>query len=401
MTAGVALGCAYVAGLYQLERLARGGALLAQVATSAAASGVALAVAVYLTAGWYDNLGPLGRVALSETLVTFALWQLASRTALARAFAGRLLQLRWLLVTSGAGPSAPAVARLRAAPMFAQLTEHVSGAAQAGALGAALGRAWSGVVLANDAALAPEEELALMRARLGGARIEDLTAVVERLEGRVPLARLQPRWFITSDGFELAHSRTTLRIKRMMDVLVSLFMLVAASWLMVLAGLAVAASGRGGIIFRQRRVGRRGRVFVMYKFRTMRPDAEAGGARWAAAGDPRATLVGRVMRATRIDELPQLWNILRGDMSFIGPRPERPEFTGELEASIPFYAMRHLVKPGLTGWAQVCFPYGASRADALSKLEYDLYYIKNHSLMLDLAILLRTVRVVVHQQGAR
>jgi lipopolysaccharide/colanic/teichoic acid biosynthesis glycosyltransferase len=184
-------------------------------------------------------------------------------------------------------------------------------------------------------------------------------------------------------------------------LLVSLLLMVAILPVAAAAAALVALTSRGGVLYRQQRVGRRGRTFAMYKFRTMRCDAEAAGAQWATQGDPRVTAVGGILRATRIDELPQLWNILRGDMSFIGPRPERPEFTSTLEAAIPFYALRHLVKPGLTGWAQVCFPYGASVAESRQKLEYDLFYIKNHSLILDCSILLRTVRVVIHRQGAR
>jgi lipopolysaccharide/colanic/teichoic acid biosynthesis glycosyltransferase len=158
---------------------------------------------------------------------------------------------------------------------------------------------------------------------------------------------------------------------------------------------------RAPVLYRQRRVGRFGETFDVLKFRSMSVDAEKGGAVWAAKNDPRVTRVGAVMRKTRIDELPQLVNVLRGDMSFVGPRPERPEFVAQLEQTIPYYRERHTVKPGITGWAQLCYPYGSTEKDALEKLQYDLYYVKNRSLLFDLAILVQTVEVVVWGKGAR
>ena len=182
---------------------------------------------------------------------------------------------------------------------------------------------------------------------------------------------------------------------------ISLAMLALTAPVMLLAALCVRLDSPGPVIYAQKRVGLRGREFTVYKFRSMTVDAEKNGAVWASAHDARVTRVGRILRKLRIDELPQLWNVLRGDMSFIGPRPERMEFVRRLERVIPFYWVRHSVKPGLTGWAQVCFPYGASEEDARIKLEYDLYYIKNMSLLLDLNILFKTVGVVLFPRGAR
>ena len=169
--------------------------------------------------------------------------------------------------------------------------------------------------------------------------------------------------------------------------------------LMVLVALAIRLESEGPVLFRQIRTGRNNREFRILKFRSMRTDAEADGARWAQREDPRATKVGRFIRLTRLDELPQLINVLRGEMSFIGPRPERPEFVRELEKSIPFYDFRHVVRPGITGWAQVLYPYGSSVNDSREKLQYDLYYIKNYSLALDLVIIFKTARVVLSGSG--
>jgi exopolysaccharide biosynthesis polyprenyl glycosylphosphotransferase len=400
------LASGYVVGLYQLGRITRLREVAIRILTAAATTAISMAVVVYLTAGWEDNLGPLGRIVLGQSLAVFSAWQLGSRILALGWLRRRSGQAQWLLIVSQ-GPSWQALQPLLALPEFARLTllrplgDSEPCAGSWDDIQAFLGRPWTGIVMAQDQEL-PEAVIGqLMRARLGGARVTDLTDLIEQRSGRVPLERVHQLWFLTSDGFDIVHSRNGLRLKRLMDLLVSLLLLVAILPLAGLAALLVAITSRGGVFYRQERVGRRGRTFAMYKFRTMRRDAEASGAQWAARGDPRVTAVGRVLRGTRIDELPQLWNILRGDMSFIGPRPERPEFTSTLEATIPFYALRHLVKPGLTGWAQVCFPYGASVAESRQKLEFDLYYIKNHSLILDLLILLRTVRVVIHRQGAR
>ena len=181
-------------------------------------------------------------------------------------------------------------------------------------------------------------------------------------------------------------------IKRVFDVIMALLVGIASLPLMLIAMIAIKLESRGrdGVIYSQWRVGRFGRPFRIYKLRTMVTNAEADGAKWATKGDSRITLVGRILRKTRIDELPQVWNVIRGDMSLVGPRPERPEFIDMLQHEIPFYVQRHLVKPGLTGWAQINYPYGSSVQDSLNKLTYDLYYIKRASLQLDLQILLRT-----------
>ncbi len=241
----------------------------------------------------------------------------------------------------------------------------------------------------------------LLRVKTTGVRVNEISSFLERETGRVDLATVNPSWFIFSDGFT-AGQRLSKVAKRLFDIVASLAVLVLGLPLMLLAALAIRADGSGPIFYRQNRVGLYGIPYRIVKLRTMRPDAEAcGTAVWAAENDPRITRVGRFLRQTRIDELPQLWNVFKGEMSFVGPRPERPEFVADLEAHIPFYAERHMVKPGLTGWAQVNYPYGASVEDARAKLEFDLYYAKNYTPFLDIVILLQTLRVVLWPEGVR
>ena len=241
----------------------------------------------------------------------------------------------------------------------------------------------------------------LLRIKTTGVEVRDFSSFLERETGRVDLDSLNPSWLIFSDGFS-AGRRLSSIAKRLFDVGTSLVILVAAAPLIALAALAVKLESRGPAFFRQRRVGRYGQLFEVVKIRSMRVDAEVGGkAVWAQKDDPRVTRVGRVLRTLRIDELPQAWSVLKGEMSFVGPRPERPQFVADLEARLPYYAERHVVKPGITGWAQINYPYGASVEDAREKLEYDLYYAKNYSPFLDILILLQTLRVILWPEGAR
>jgi sugar transferase (PEP-CTERM system associated) len=242
----------------------------------------------------------------------------------------------------------------------------------------------------------------LLECRLSGVQVCDVQAFIEREAGKLDIDLLQPSWIVFSDGFIRGSWRTA--TKRAFDVAASLGLLFFAWPVMLLAAFAIGLESRfrGPVLYRQQRVGLDGRYFEVTKFRSMRTDAEQGGkAVWASVNDPRITRVGGFLRRTRIDELPQIFNVLRGDMSFVGPRPERPEFVGDLETKIPYYAHRHRIKPGLTGWAQLCYPYGASLDDAREKLQYDLYYLKNHSVLLDLIILIQTVDVVLVGDGAR
>jgi sugar transferase (PEP-CTERM system associated) len=239
----------------------------------------------------------------------------------------------------------------------------------------------------------------LLDLRLRGVVIEDAGAVMERLLGKLPLDGLNPSSLIFTEGFNVKASQQILR--RLVSITVSFIGLAICLPFIPFIILAVRLSSPGSIFFRQTRVGLRGRPFSVIKFRTMRQDAEAQGAVWASRNDPRVTPLGRFMRKTRIDEIPQLWNVLRGEMGFVGPRPERPEFVQWLSNEIPFYELRHMIRPGITGWAQVRYQYGASLEETKQKLEYDLYYIKHLSLGLDLLIMFETIKTIVLRRGAQ
>lgn len=240
----------------------------------------------------------------------------------------------------------------------------------------------------------------LLRIKTAGVHVNEFSTFLERETGRVDLDTLNPSWLIFSDGFSSGRMISS-AAKRAFDVIASTLLLVLTAPVIVLFALLVRLDSRGPAFFRQVRVGLYGQTFELIKLRSMRTDAEAAGAQWAAKDDPRVTRIGRFIRKTRIDELPQTWSVLKGEMSFVGPRPERPEFVSDLEEQLPYYAERHMVKPGITGWAQVNYPYGASMEDSRHKLEYDLYYAKNYTPFLDLLILLQTIRVVLWHEGAR
>ena len=239
----------------------------------------------------------------------------------------------------------------------------------------------------------------LLDLRLSGVLIEDATSLLERLYGKLPLEGLNPSALIFSDGFNVKASQQIVR--RLVSITVSFVALIICLPFLPFIILAVRLSSRGPIFFRQTRVGLRGRPFTVYKFRTMRQDAEAAGAVWATKDDPRVTKLGKFMRKTRVDESPQLWNVVRGEMAFVGPRPERPEFVQWLSNEIPFYELRHIIRPGITGWAQVRFRYGASLEETKQKLEYDLYYVKHLSLGLDLLIMFETIKTIILRRGAQ
>ena len=239
----------------------------------------------------------------------------------------------------------------------------------------------------------------LLDCKLLGTRILDLSSFFERVQGQVRLDSLRASWLIYGDGFRQGWTRTF--VKRCFDLVVGTVLLLVAMPVMVLTALLIVLEDGAPIFYSQERVGRGGRPFRVIKFRSMRRDAEKDGKpRWASSNDDRVTRIGRFIRKLRIDELPQLFNVLNGDMSLVGPRPERPYFVDQLTQQIPFYAVRHCVKPGVTGWAQVRYQYGASVDDAAEKLQYDLYYVKNHSLILDTLVLFETVRVVLTGEGA-
>ncbi|SMQ74341.1 sugar transferase, PEP-CTERM system associated/exopolysaccharide biosynthesis polyprenyl glycosylphosphotransferase [Altererythrobacter xiamenensis] len=240
----------------------------------------------------------------------------------------------------------------------------------------------------------------LLRMKTKGVHVNDFSSFLERETGRVDLDTVNPSWLIFSDGFSSGRMISS-AAKRIFDIVASLILLMLTFPIILLFALIVKLDSKGPAFFRQKRVGLYGQTFDLIKLRSMRTDAEKDGAKWAEENDPRVTRVGRFIRKVRIDELPQTWSVLKGDMSFVGPRPEIPQFVGDLEEQLVFYAERHMVKPGITGWAQINYPYGASIEDSRKKLEYDLYYAKNYTPFLDLVVLLQTVRVILWPEGAR
>ncbi len=244
----------------------------------------------------------------------------------------------------------------------------------------------------------PVEEL--LSLRLAGVKVEEATSWLEKITGRIEVEHLYPSWLIFAEGFRFSwFSRI---IRRILNFLAALVGLVVALPLLPLVALAVKLSSPGPVFYHQKRVGRGGKIFYCHKFRTMRQDAEADtGATWASDNDPRITRVGRFLRASRLDEIPQLWCVFKGDMHFVGPRPERPEFVEWLSKEIPYYGVRHTVRPGITGWAQVQYKYGNTLEDAREKLQHDLFYIKNASVGLDFWIVFQTVKIVLLGRGAK
>ena len=342
-----------------------------------------------------------GRIAPSHLLAAPVLWLiflLFFRATLGNLLRQRLFGRRVMVV--GDGPRAANLARAiedRRGDQF----NVIEGGPDATALAPASLRAqriWA-VVVAEDspAKLTVRATQACQRA---GVRIYDDSGFWEQQLGRIDLNHTDPIWFALPESG--IRAKVEAIVRRLSDIAISLVLVALTLPVMLATAIAIRLDTRGPVFYRQTRVGLHGRNFTLLKFRSMRVDAEAGGKpRWATQNDPRTTRVGNIIRLSRIDELPQLFNVLRGEMSFIGPRPERPEFVGELAAAIPLYPHRACVKPGITGWAQVSYPYGASVDDARQKLSYDLYYIKYRSLLLDLLILLATVRVILFREGSR
>ncbi|MCF8023984.1 MAG: TIGR03013 family PEP-CTERM/XrtA system glycosyltransferase [Desulfobacteraceae bacterium] len=260
-------------------------------------------------------------------------------------------------------------------------------------------RAVEKVVLAMDERRGKMPMNELIQLKFMGIEILEAVGFYEQLTGKILVEKVDPSWMLFSEGFYMG--RMTRMLKRIVDILAASGMLLVSLPVLLISAVVIKLESPGGVFYLQQRVGKKDRVFNIIKFRSMREDAEKDGPVWAARQDSRVTRFGGFMRKTRIDELPQLINVLRGDMSFVGPRPERPVFVSELAQKIPFYSIRHSVRPGITGWAQIYYPYGASSEDALRKLEYDLYYIKNLSIGMDLATIFQTVKVVLFQKGSR
>lgn len=259
---------------------------------------------------------------------------------------------------------------------------------------------WSGILIDSaQRSLSQQMVRELMDMRLRGVYVYSIADFCEQFWQKIPPAYVQDDWFAFTSGFNILHNRIKAKLKQLIDFVVAAVMIVVSLPITIPVAIAIKLSSPGPIFYSQVRTGLNGKKFRVYKFRSMHQNAESKGIQWAKAKDPRVTKVGSFIRLTRIDELPQLWNVFKGEMSLVGPRPERPEFDLQLRDEIPYYDVRYLVKPGITGWAQVCYPYGASVEDAYQKVAYDLYYIKNYSLLMDLAIAFKTLRVVILGKG--
>jgi sugar transferase (PEP-CTERM system associated) len=239
----------------------------------------------------------------------------------------------------------------------------------------------------------------LLELRMQGIKIEEATSWLEKISGKIEVDNLYPSWLVFGQGFR--RSTAFIVSRRVVSIVISLIGLILTLPLLPFIMLAIRLDSKGPIFYSQTRVGKAGRIFKVLKFRTMRQDAEAAGPQWSADNDPRITRIGKFLRSSRLDEIPQLWCVLRGDMAFVGPRPERPEFIEMLSKQIPYYGVRHMVRPGLTGWAQVRYKYGSTIEDSREKLQYDLFYIKNASIGLDLLIMFQTVKTVLLRRGAQ
>lgn len=255
------------------------------------------------------------------------------------------------------------------------------------------------ILIITKLKLTKEEIREILNLKLSGVEVKSYSDYMLENEAKIDVEFIDEEWLLQAYGFKILHSHIQTNIKRIFDMTMAFIIGILTLPIMGIAAIIVKLESPGPIIYSQDRVGENGKEFKVHKFRSMRNDAEKDGAKWAQKNDPRVTKFGNIMRKTRIDELPQLINVIKGEMSFIGPRPERMVFIKELEKQIPYYNLRHMVKPGLTGWAQVMYPYGASVEDARRKLEYDLYYIKQHSLYLDLVIMILTFKTVVFGKG--
>jgi sugar transferase (PEP-CTERM system associated) len=404
----VTLLALYLADLYQLDPRIRRAELASRLMIAMAASVTTTAAIGFAI----PNLG-LGRLTFIHTFGVIALGFLVSRLVWLARVAKRKLRHRVLVL--GVGPAASVLPELQFSPtrpftIVGFLDDAPDAADRVPAGCELLGKTKDLLSLTDElrpdlvlVALAemrrafPAEEL--VECRLQGINVEDWPTFYERQTGKILISNLRPSWLIFADGF--VKTDTTRIVKRAMDITLAFIGLVVTLPLMAVVACAIKLNSKGPVLFTQQRVGERGRIFVLKKFRSMSVDAEANGPVWAAACDPRVTRVGRWLRRTRLDELPQFWNVLAGDMSFVGPRPERPEFVATLQREIPFYMGRHSVRPGITGWAQVRHRYAASIEDSMEKLQYDLYYIKNLSPLLDLVILLSTLQVVLFTRGSR
>jgi sugar transferase (PEP-CTERM system associated) len=404
VVAALALLCLYYFDLYDLPRLPSHGEVYARIVSVVGVLSLVLAGLGYLFPSFMVGNGVF-LVGLSILGLALCGWRFAYSWLVHRPY------LRERVFVLGAGEQATRLVKaLRDNADLGLDVVDWAGALENGsftreALGMALLRLRDRrevdrviVAIPDRRGLLPVEEL--LQLRLSNVRVEESAALLEQVSGKIEVDELYPSWLIFSNGFR--QNAAFLLVRRLLSLLISLACSLLVLPLIPLIMLAVKCSSPGPLLYRQKRVGRNGMIFACYKFRTMRADAEADtGPTWAGDDDPRITPVGRWLRRLRLDEIPQLWNVLRGDMGFVGPRPERPEFVELLAREIPYYHLRHAIRPGITGWAQVRYKYGSSIEDAKEKLRYDLYYIKNVSFGLDFLILFQTIKTILLGRGAQ
>lgn len=401
----------YLGDTYRVDIESWGLRLVVRTIVAVSLSAAVLAVVAYLTKA--HEADPIfWRRNLITGFGSFAVMAAGARLLLSMWAQWRQKRLRWLVV--GNGEKARFLQQdfessgIRGGLDFLSVGRGADGGQDEGGVEGTIGELedvdrlysqYTGIIIASDGVLPDRTISQLMNIRLRGVKIYDLTEFYETFFYKVPVLHLQDGWFALSQGFYLLHKNIHLRIKRMIDILLATILGLIVIPVVPVVMALIWAERQGPIFYSQIRTGLNGVPFRLYKFRTMISDAEKQGPQWTKENDPRITPIGRLLRLFRIDEVPQLWNVLKGEMSFIGPRPERPEFNEKLKKEIPYYNLRYLVRPGITGWAQVMYPYAASIEDALVKLQYDLYYIKNYSLLLDFLIAAKTIRVVIFGRG--
>ncbi len=408
------LGALYLADTYKPDKQIAGLRAPARIILSNIFVAGVSAALIYISGAWRSN-PLLWRSVLLPTLTIFTVWAVALRIWTAKLINEYAQQSRWLILGTNKNTvqfaqnfqeqnSLGRLVVLTDGSDNSDFEKHSSLLAKytvgtIADLPELSLQSWTGVLLGSEIELSDSLVEQLMAMRLQGIPAYRLPDIYENLWYKLPSSLLEDSWFTFSTGFNLMSGGFNARVKRVFDTIASAILMLILSPFMLLVALLIKLDSPGPIFYSQERTGLNGIPFKVHKFRSMYQDAEKRGAQWAQERDPRITRVGYWLRLMRIDELPQVWNVVKGEMSLIGPRPERPQFDAQLKEAIPYYDIRYLVKPGITGWAQVLYPYGASIEDAYEKLSYDLYYIKNYSIWLDVAIFFKTIRVVVLGKG--